>query len=308
MGTAPRAVPLRNLSPDESRLLLTERRVPDADHAAVLAFTHGHPLALVLVADVVRSGGSGAAFSPERMPNVVRALLERFIAAAPSAAHRRALELTAHVRVATEALVGAIVDGADPHELFEWLRGLSFIEQGPEGLFPHDVAREALDADFRWRDPDAYSDMHRRVWVYLKDRLRNATGRAQQRAFFDKLYLHRANPIGGRYHDYGTLGSVYAESATGAITRRSSPPCAGTKVTRRRASRRTGCETSRRASTCFGPPAAGCSGWWPPLPCTIHRPRTWPPIRRSRPRGNSHAAAVLFVLVSDAASPFSPRL
>ena len=76
------------------------------------------------------------------------------------------------------------------------------------------MAREALDADFRWRDPDAYSDVHRRVWMYVRDRLCSATGRVQQRAFFDKLYLHRANPIGARYHDYGTLGSVYAEAAT----------------------------------------------------------------------------------------------
>ena len=213
-GPSLRAISLQNLSADESRSLLTERGVPPAQHAAVLAFTHGHPLALVLVAEVVRTGGSGAAFSPERIPNVVRTLLERFVAAAPTAAHRRALELTAHVRVATEPLLGAIIEAADPHELFEWLRRLSFIEHSPEGIFPHDVAREALDTDFRWRDPDAYNDVHRRVWMYLGDRLRNGVGHAQQRAFFDKLYLHRANPIGARYHDYGTLGSIYADSAT----------------------------------------------------------------------------------------------
>ena len=34
-------------------------------------------------------------------------------------------------------------------ELFEWLRNLSFIESGPLGLFPHDLAREALVADLR---------------------------------------------------------------------------------------------------------------------------------------------------------------
>jgi AAA ATPase domain len=212
-GPALRAIPLQNLSPEESRSLLTERGVPDRQHAAVLAFTHGHPLALVLVAEVVRTGGADAPFHPECAPNLVGALLERLVASAPSAAHRRALELAAHVRVTTEPLVGAIIERADAHELFEWLRGLSFIEQGPEGLFPHDVTREAIDADFRWRDPDGYRDLHRRVWLYLRDRLRNATGRAQQRAFFDKLYLHRANPIGARYHDYGTLGSVYAEPA-----------------------------------------------------------------------------------------------
>lgn len=212
-GAFLRTVPLRNLGPDASRSLLTERRVPDTQHEAILRFTHGHPLALVLVGDLVATSGEDVTFTPECAPNVVRVLLERFVSGVPSAWHRRALELCAHVRVTTEPLLGAIVEGADPHELFAWLRGLSFIEQGSEGLFPHDVARAALDADFRWRDPDAYGNLHRRIWQYLRGRLRDATGHAQQRAFFDKLYLHRGNPVGARHHDYGTLGSVYVEPA-----------------------------------------------------------------------------------------------
>ena len=43
---------LRNLSPEESLSLLEKREVPASQHEAVLAFTHGHPLALSLVADV----------------------------------------------------------------------------------------------------------------------------------------------------------------------------------------------------------------------------------------------------------------
>ncbi len=31
---------------------------------------------------------------------------------------------------------------------------------------------------------------------------------------FDNLFLHRANPIGARYHDYGTLGTVFGEPAS----------------------------------------------------------------------------------------------
>jgi hypothetical protein len=213
-GALLRAIPLRNLRPDESRGLLKKRRVPDTHHAAILEFTHGHPLALVLVADIMADAPSDAAFSASRAPNVVGALLERFVAHAPDAAHRHALELCAHVRVTTEPLLSAVVDGADSHELFEWLRKLSFIEQGPEGLFPHDVARAAVDVDFRWRDPDAYREMHSRVWHYLRDRLGSGTGRGRQRAFLDKLFLHRTNPVGAQYHDHGTLGSIYAEPAT----------------------------------------------------------------------------------------------
>ena len=185
--------------------------MPADQHAAVLQFTHGHPLALVLVADVIASAGAGAVFNPENAPNVVRELLVRLIASVPTPRHRKALETCARVRVTTEALLGAVIDG-DPHELFEWLCGLSFIEHGAEGLFPHDLAREVLDADFRWRDPDGSLELHRRVWRHLRQKLLSTTGRARQRAFFDKLYLHRASATGGQYHDYATLGTVYAQA------------------------------------------------------------------------------------------------
>ena len=212
-GPHVRALELRNLAPGDSRTLLDKRGVPAERHDSILEFTHGHPLALVLVSEGAHKSDAGVTFSPDRAPHVIRTLLHRIVAAAPTAAHRRALELCAHVRATSETLVAAIVEGGDPHELFEWLRGLSFVEQGPEGLFPHDVVRAALDADFRWRDPAGYRDLHRRLFGYLRERLRQDSGRARQRAFFDKLYLHRFNPIGARYHDYGTLGAVYAEPA-----------------------------------------------------------------------------------------------
>jgi hypothetical protein len=71
-----------------------------------------------------------------------------------------------------------------------------------------------LDADFRWRDPDGYLEMHRRMWRHLRQKLVAAAGRARQRVFFDKLYLHRASATGVRYHDYATLGKIYGEVAS----------------------------------------------------------------------------------------------
>ena len=44
-----RTLPLRNLTPAESRTYLTACNVPADQHPVVLAFTHGHPLALSLV-------------------------------------------------------------------------------------------------------------------------------------------------------------------------------------------------------------------------------------------------------------------
>src|SRR5689334_5406909 len=80
-----RIVPLRNLAPPDSRGYLAARGVPDAQHAAVLEFTHGHPLALSLLADLLIHDRGGP-FRPEDAPDVVRALLERFVDRAPSPA------------------------------------------------------------------------------------------------------------------------------------------------------------------------------------------------------------------------------
>jgi hypothetical protein len=143
-------------------------------------------------------------------------LLERFLDGVPSARHREALEVCAHARVTTEALLADAISGEEAPELFRWLRGLSFIEQGREGLFPHDLAREALDADLRWRNPEAYRDLHRRVRRSVVSRAQSTRGREQQRAAVDLMYLHRTNPLMRRLQiaHWESLGLGYAEAAS----------------------------------------------------------------------------------------------
>jgi hypothetical protein len=208
-----RIVALRNLPPEDSRTYLQARGLPKDQHSAVLAFTHGHPLALALVADLL-ANGEQVAFRPEHAPDVVRVLLERFIQQVPTALHQRALEVCARTRVTSEALLAEVLGAADAPALFAWLRGLSFIEQGPEGLFPHDLAREVLDADLRWRDPEGFRDLHARVLGSLVRRLQARTGREQQRAYFDLVYLSRNNPFMRSYYDWKSMGTAYAEPAT----------------------------------------------------------------------------------------------
>ena len=68
--TLVRTLPLRNLDPHESRSLLTRRGVPDEQHQPVLQFTHGHPLALSLVADVFAQRPD-TDFQPEAEPDFI---------------------------------------------------------------------------------------------------------------------------------------------------------------------------------------------------------------------------------------------
>jgi hypothetical protein len=201
------SIPLRNLSPQESRDYLTRRGVPPDQHQAVLDFTHGHPLALSLVADVFAQRGNYQ-FHPEDAPDVVQVLLERFVQKVPSPAHRAALEVCSLVRAMTEALLAHVlrqtelsVGMTDPipaqgvHELFEWLRGLSFIETSREGLFPHDLAREALAADLRWRNPDWHKELHNRARAYYAARIQQTHGIEQHGILYDYVFLHRHNPV-----------------------------------------------------------------------------------------------------------------
>jgi hypothetical protein len=206
-----RVVALRNLRPDESRDYLLRRGIPEKQLEAVLGFTHGHPLALSLVADMMNQSAN-VPFNPQASPDVVGALLERFVQQVPSLKHREALETCVLVRVTTEANLRVGLGLDDANEYFDWLRGLSFVETGPLGLFPHDLARDALDADLRWRNPDWYGELHRRVRGYYTKKLTETRGLEQQRMLFDDVYLHRHNPMVKPFVEWGSYGTVFGES------------------------------------------------------------------------------------------------
>jgi hypothetical protein len=210
-------IPLRNLSPDEGREYLDRCGIPVEQQEGAFTFTHGHPLALSLIADMFSQRGK-VGFTPEESPDVVKTLLERFIQQVPGPAHRAALEACALARVMTESLLDQMLDmrstGTGPsngaRELFDWLRGLSFIQSSLEGLFPHDLAREALVADLHWRNPDWYGELHNRARAYYTANIEKSSGMAQQRALLDLVYLHRENAIIRSFFEF--QGGILPES------------------------------------------------------------------------------------------------
>jgi hypothetical protein len=209
------ALPLRNLSPSDSDDYLTRRAVPPEERRRVLDFTHGHPLALSLVADLFAQR-SRMTFQPEEAPNIIRTLLELFVQKVPGPAHRAVLEIAALVHLTTEPLLSAMLDLPEAHELFDWLRSLSFIEATRQGLFPHDLAREALAADVRWRNPQWYAELHRRARDYYSARLQASSGAEQQHVLLDYIYLHRTNPIVRPFYEWQQGNTIAAEPATAA--------------------------------------------------------------------------------------------
>ncbi len=214
-----RALPLRNLNAQESHRFLDARHVPAAQHNRVLDFTHGHPLALSLVADAFDQGSLAqrrdAPFQPKDAPEIVRLLVAHLVEEIPTSAHRAALEACALVRWATEPLLAHLLelddkanaqanaqanDKADARTtesaaLFEWLLALSFIESGAQGLAPHDMAREALVANLRWRNPQAYADYHRRARSFYAAQLAQTSAPDQQQVLADYIFLHHDNSV-----------------------------------------------------------------------------------------------------------------
>ena len=206
-----RVVSLRNLNPEESRQYLDACGVDPARHDQLVEVAHGHPLGLSLLADVVVRGGEASADSLS--PDLVGTLLRRFVEVVPSGLHRRALEVCALARVTTEARLREALGLEDAHELFAWLRELSFMESGPDGVFPHDLARDALEADLRWRDPEGYKLVFRGVRAHIVGCLKSSQGHEQQRAIFDAKFLFRRLPGIVSPVDWDTWGHHYPEPA-----------------------------------------------------------------------------------------------
>ena len=187
-----RVIGLRNLTPEEGREYLRRCGVAEAMHGRLLEVSYGHPLGLSLLADqAVRHGSIDLAADS---PDLVAALVQRFLGSVPTFDQRQALEACALARVTTEPLLRAALDAADVRELFDWLRDLSFVEAGPEGLFPHDLARDVIDRDLRWRDPDSYQIVFRRVQAHLQSHLLTSAGDERLQGIFDVKYVFRNLP------------------------------------------------------------------------------------------------------------------
>ena len=116
-------------------------------------------------------------------------------------------------------MLRAVLPASDDHEvaeLWDWLRDLTFMEDTAAGVRPHDVARDILEADLRWRDPEAYADIHRRLRGYLVDNIRAQAGNPDglQHAAADLLFLVRDHPLLGPYWNWEALGEGFRQPVT----------------------------------------------------------------------------------------------
>lgn len=201
------AVQLRELSAEDSRAVLSRRGLPAPACDSALAFARGHPLALALAAEIgpelpQRLGAPGAP------PEALRDLLGVLLDTVPSPLHRAAVEASSQVLVTTEALLAALLGEPDVHGLFGWLCELPIMEYTDRGVRPHDLLRDLLAADLRWRDPDGVARLRRRARDFYHRRLDGG-----EPVLFDLAYLHRDNAVLGPFLSCVTPGSDPGELA-----------------------------------------------------------------------------------------------
>lgn len=187
--------------------LLERGGMPAAACAHWLDFARGHPLALVLA---LASHRQHAAFvtpaTPD--PNYIGRLLERFVDSLPTPEHRTALELCALARVTSEGLLREPLGDAAP-ALFAWLKSLSFVRSAPRGLIPHDLVRELVTSELRWRDPDAFQQRRRQISRYLVGRMH---GLRDVQMFGDYLYARRYAPFNDGFLVPETESPLYVDT------------------------------------------------------------------------------------------------
>jgi hypothetical protein len=220
----------------ESGELLERAGVTAADRAPLVRLGRGHPLAMALLADVAVTGAVPGSLA--EVPDLISALLESLLQeaalrGAPADANLTGLAACARAWLTTEDLLREVV-GAEAGEVWGWLARRPFVTCGPHGLFPHDLARDVLDAEFDRRWPERYRAVHRVVHDHVVARLRSAAGPGRQLLAQHLLYLHRRSPINeviSSLRAQGSAAVVLAREedhaqATSFVARFEGPHCA----------------------------------------------------------------------------------
>ena len=189
----------------ESSELLERAGVAPPARPRLVGLGRGHPLAMALLADAAVTGTVPDSLA--EVPDLVSALLESLLRGSPADAHMTGLVACAMAWLTTEDLLRQVV-GADAGEVWAWLERRPFVTCGPHGLFPHDLARDVLDAEFERRWPERYRALHRVVHDHVVDGLRSAAGPDRQLLAQHLLYLHRRSPLTGIISSLRAQGSA----------------------------------------------------------------------------------------------------
>ena len=163
-------IDLTGLPPRDARRLLAARGLTDSRVTAIVDWAAGSPLALALAADAaIADPDWNAASAPDR-PEILRALLHRLVETELHDIRPSALGIAVVARNVTPDLLRAVMSDEKLDEAYRQLSELTITERLGTGLTMHELARKALLADLRQRNPVLERDLRRRVVDYLYSR------------------------------------------------------------------------------------------------------------------------------------------
>ena len=143
-----RVIRLDGLPPaDAVRYLLGAGVAADLS-GPVAAATHGHPLALGLSVDVLEHRGEAVLDDPD----VLAVLLSRFSTVCPMTCTDRPWPPAPSPGSPPRRRFGRCWTSTTPGRHSDGSAPLSCLDAGPRGIYPHDLARDVIEADLRWRD------------------------------------------------------------------------------------------------------------------------------------------------------------
>lgn len=162
-----------------------------------------------LAGHVARPGDVGG-------PDTLTVLVESFSREARCEGQRQALDASAIVRELNEPLLARMLGRDDVAQLFDWLRGLSFMQLGENGIRPHDLVREVLLQDMPTRAPQRYEAYANAVIAWTIEKIiawPAITWNQAAQMIADGMYALRGLPMIARIARAGSTRSLYFDQA-----------------------------------------------------------------------------------------------
>lgn len=169
-ATALRHQQLENLEDCQVETHLSRRGLTAEQIQQGVGFARGYPLAMALYADTMEHA-PGKELQTQREGELLIQLVDNLLRDLKQPELRAALNASAVCRVMSVPLLASMLQRPDASGLFDWLQGLSFMQVGPGGLFPHDLVRASLLADLKIRDLAAYHRLGERAWQWSMSRI-----------------------------------------------------------------------------------------------------------------------------------------
>lgn len=170
-------IELSPLADGQARRLLAGLGVTGEEAVdAIVDLAGGSPLLLCVAAEVHRAGGTGDLAQPGIPGEAARPLIARMSRELRRPDVRELLQAASLVRTFDEELLAAVA-GPVPPEAFDALCELSVVRVTAAGARLHDIVRQTVSAELRWRAPERYSRLRRRAGEHLLARAAADGGR-----------------------------------------------------------------------------------------------------------------------------------